>query len=122
MLFGAARYLAETRNFAGRVALLFQPVEEAGGGAGVMVDEGAMDRFDIQEVYALHNALEFAEGAFYTTPGPIVAAVDTFLHAHIEGVGRHGAFPQDTKDPVMTACGITQAIQTIVRRNHYYIG
>lgn len=118
MLLGAARYLAETRNFSGRVALIFQPGEEAGGGAGVMVDEGIMDRFDIGQVYALHNAPGIEEGSFYTTPGPIMAAVDTF-HIHIQGVGGHGAMPHETRDPVMAACGIAQAIQTIVSRNHY---
>ena len=118
MLLGAARYLAETRNFSGRVALIFQPAEEAGGGAGVMVDEGIMDRFEVSEVYALHNAPGYAEGAFYTTPGPIMAAVDTF-HVHIKGLGGHGAMPHETRDPVMAACGIAQAMQTIVSRNHY---
>jgi len=118
MLLGAARYLAETRNFAGRVALIFQPAEEAGGGAGVMVDEGIMERFDIAQVYALHNAPGFDPGAFYTTPGPLMAAVDTF-HIHVQGVGGHGAMPHETRDPVMAACGIAQALQTIVSRNHY---
>ncbi|QBF31614.1 M20 aminoacylase family protein [Thalassococcus sp. S3] len=118
MLLGAARYLAETRNFSGRVALIFQPAEEAGGGAGVMVDEGIMERFDIAEVYALHNAPGVEAGAFYTTPGPIMAAVDTF-HVYIQGVGGHGAMPHETRDPVMAACGIAQAFQTIVSRNHY---
>lgn len=118
MLLGAARYLAETRNFAGRVALIFQPAEEAGGGAGVMVDEGIMDRFNISQVYALHNAPGFDAGAFYTNPGPLMAAVDTF-HVHIQGVGGHGAMPHESRDPVMAACGIAMAIQTIVSRNHY---
>ncbi|WP_171099529.1 M20 aminoacylase family protein [Ruegeria sp. HKCCD7255] len=118
MLLGAARYLAETRNFRGRVALIFQPAEEDGGGAGVMVEEGIMDRFDISQVYALHNAPGFVEGSFYTTPGPIMAAVDTF-DIHIQGKGGHGAMPHETCDPVMAACGIAQAIQTIVSRNHY---
>ncbi|MFK7753554.1 MAG: M20 aminoacylase family protein [Sedimentitalea sp.] len=118
MLLGAARYLAETRNFSGRVALIFQPAEENGGGAGVMVDEGIMERFDIAQVYALHNAPGFDVGAFYTTPGPIMAAVDTF-HVHIKGQGGHGAMPHDTRDPVMAACGIAMAFQTIVSRNHY---
>ncbi len=118
MLLGAARYLAETRNFRGRVALIFQPAEEEGGGANVMVQEGIMEQFDIAQVYALHNAPGFAEGAFYTTPGPIMAAVDTF-EVHIQGVGGHGAMPHETRDPVMAACAIAQAIQTIVSRNHY---
>jgi hippurate hydrolase len=118
MLLGAARYLAETRNFAGKVALIFQPAEENGGGGGVMVEEGVMDRFGIDEVYALHNAPGFPEGAFYTTPGPIMAAVDTF-HINIRGLGGHGAMPHATRDPVVAAVGIVQAIQTISSRNHY---
>ncbi|MDX1781098.1 MAG: M20 aminoacylase family protein [Thalassovita sp.] len=118
MLLGAAKYLAETRNFSGTVALIFQPAEEDGGGGGVMVEEGIMDRFGIEEVYALHNAPGFAEGGFYTTPGPLMAAVDTF-HIHVKGVGGHGALPHDTRDPVVAAVGIVQAIQTISSRNHY---
>ncbi|MEL6682499.1 MAG: M20 aminoacylase family protein [Pseudomonadota bacterium] len=118
MLLGAAKYLAETRNFAGRVALIFQPAEENGGGAEVMVKEGIMERFDIKEVYALHNAPGTPVGAFYTSPGPIMAAVDTF-HIHITGKGGHGAMPHETADPVVAAVGIVTAIQTIVSRNHY---
>ena len=118
MLLGTAKYLTETRNFAGRVALIFQPAEEAGGGGGVMVDEGIMDRFDVAQVYGIHNAPGFETGAFYTTPGPIMAAVDTF-HIHIKGLGGHGAMPHEARDPVMAACGMAQAIQTIVSRNHY---
>lgn len=118
MLLGAAKYLAETRNFSGRVALIFQPAEEAGGGGGVMVEEGIMDRFDISQVYAIHNVPGFDTGAFFTNPGPVMAAVDTF-HVHIKGVGGHGAMPHEARDPVMAACGIAQAIQTIVSRNHH---
>jgi amidohydrolase len=118
MLLGAARYLAETRNFTGRVALIFQPAEEAGGGGEVMVNEGIMDRFDISQVYALHNYPGGDVGGFYTSPGALMAAVDTF-HVHIQGLGGHGAMPHETRDPVMAACGIAQAIQTIVSRNHY---
>lgn len=118
MLLGAAKYLAETRNFKGRVALIFQPAEEAIGGARIMVEEGIMERFGIGEVYALHNAPGLPVGAFLTTPGPLMAAVDTF-HVHIQGVGGHGAMPHETRDPVMAACGIAQAMQTIVSRNHH---
>ncbi len=117
MLLGAAKYLAETRNFTGRVALLFQPAEEAIGGARIMVEEGVMERFDIAQVYALHNAPGLAVGSFLTMPGPLMAAVDTFT-IHIKGLGGHGAMPHETRDPVMAACGIAQAIQTIVSRNH----
>ena len=116
MLLGAARYLAETRNFSGKVALIFQPAEEGGGGAEVMCDEGIMDRFDIGEVYALHNIPDRPLGSFSTTPGPIMAAVDDFSF-NITGVGGHGAYPQDTKDPVVAAVALATAIQTIVSRN-----
>ncbi|MQQ07355.1 amidohydrolase [Epibacterium sp. SM1979] len=118
MLLGAAKYLAETRNFAGRVALIFQPAEETIGGARIMVEEGVIERFDIAEVYALHTAPGFPTGQFVTTPGPIMAAVDEF-HIHIKGLGGHGALPHETRDPVVAACGIAQAIQTIVSRNHF---
>ena len=118
MLLGAAKYLAETRNFAGRVALIFQPAEETGGGAEVMVEEGILDRFNIGQVYALHNAPGFDKGGFYTSPGAMMAAVDEF-HIHITGMGGHGATPHLTRDPVVAACGIATALQTIVSRNHY---
>jgi amidohydrolase len=117
ILLGAAAYLAETRNFAGTVALIFQPAEEAVGGAKVMVEEGIIDRFGIARIFALHNAPGTPVGEVYTTPGPIMAAVDT-IHIHVTGKGGHGAIPQDTRDPVVAACGIVQAIQTIVSRNH----
>ena len=118
MLLGAAKYLAETRNFAGRVALIFQPAEEDGGGGEVMVREGILDRFDVAEVYALHNAPGTPVGEFFTTPGPIMAAVDAF-EIHIQGRGGHGAMPHETADPIVAAVAIAQAIQTIVSRNHY---
>lgn len=117
MLLGAARYLAETRNFSGRVALIFQPAEEASGGAGIMVEEGIMERFDIAQVFGIHNMPGLEKGAFFTTPGPFMAAVDEF-HVHIKGKGGHGAMPHETRDPVVAACGIATAIQTIVSRNH----
>ena len=118
MLLGAARYLAETRNFAGQVALIFQPAEENGGGAGVMVDEGIMARFGIDRVFALHNVPGLHEGRVLTTPGPIMAAVDTF-EIHVTGRGGHGAMPHETADPIPAAVSMVQAIQTIVSRNHY---
>ncbi|MEP1538249.1 MAG: M20 aminoacylase family protein [Paracoccaceae bacterium] len=118
MLLGAAKYLAETRNFSGRVALIFQPAEEEGGGAEVMCQDGIMDRYDIDQVYALHNVPGLELGGFYTTPGPIMAAVDTFT-INITGQGGHAAMPQEAKDPIVAACGMVQAIQTIISRNHH---
>lgn len=118
MLLGAAKYLAETRNFKGRVALIFQPAEEGPGGGRVMVEEGMLDRFGINQVYALHTMPGAELGSFSTTPGPIMAAVDTF-HIDIKGVGGHGAFPHETRDPIVATVGMVQAIQTIVSRNHY---
>ena len=118
MLLGAASYLAETRNFRGKVALIFQPAEEDGGGAAVMVEEGIMDRFDIAEVYALHNVPGLDLGRVLTTPGPIMAAVDEFT-IHIQGRGGHGAMPHETADPIPPAVSMVQAIQTIVSRNHH---
>ena len=117
MLLGAAKYLAETRNFSGRVALIFQPAEEGGRGAKVMVDEGIMDRFGISQVYGIHNSPNVDLGRFETTPGPLMAAVDAF-DIHIKGRGGHGATPHETADPVIAAVGIVQAIQSIVSRNH----
>ncbi|WP_370231433.1 M20 aminoacylase family protein [Cognatishimia sp.] len=117
MLLGAARYLAETRKFNGRVALIFQPAEEGGGGAGVMVDEGIMETFGINEVFGIHNVPGLEPGHFYSKPGPIMAAVDTF-HINIQGRGGHGAYPQETADPIVAAVGIVNAIQTIISRNH----
>lgn len=116
MLLGAAKYLAETRNFSGRVALLFQPAEEFGGGGEVMVQEGVMDTFDIAQVYAIHNAPGKDFGSFNTRSGPIMAAADTF-HIHLTGKGGHAARPHDTIDPVVAACAMVQALQTIVSRN-----
>jgi amidohydrolase len=118
MLLGAAKYLAETRNFTGRVALIFQPAEETGGGAEVMVNEGILEKFDISGVYALHNAPGPEVGRFYTTAGPLMAAVDTF-DIHITGEGGHGAYPQATRDPVIAAASMVMALQSIVSRNHY---
>ena len=118
MLLGAAKYLAETRNFSGTVALIFQPAEENGGGAGVMCREGLMERFGIGQIYALHNVPGLELGRVLTTPGPIMAAVDSF-EIHVEGVGGHGAMPHDAVDPIPPALAIAQALPTIVSRNNY---
>jgi len=116
MLLGAAKYLAETRRFRGRVALIFQPAEEDGGGGQVMVQEGILDRFGIGEVYALHNTPQVPLGRFVTTPGPIMAAVDT-AWVTLTGRGGHGAYPHECIDPVPAAVAIAAALQTIVSRN-----
>lgn len=117
MLLGAAKYLAETRNFSGRVALIFQPAEEGGRGAKVMIDEGIMDRFAITQVFGIHNSPNVEVGRFQTSPGPLMAAVDAF-DIHVTGRGGHGAMPHETADPLIAAVGIVQALQTIVSRNH----
>ncbi|WP_111559047.1 M20 aminoacylase family protein [Paracoccus sediminilitoris] len=117
MLLGAAKYLSETRNFAGRVALIFQPAEENGGGANIMVREDIMGRFNIARVFAMHNNPGQPVGSLWTTPGPIMAAVDTF-EIHVQGRGGHGAMPHLTTDPIVAAVGIVGAIQTISSRNH----
>lgn len=116
MLLGAAKYLAETRNFAGRVALIFQPDEEGSGGGRVMVEEGMMDRFAIDEVFGIHNNPEGPEGHISTGSGPLMAAVDSF-QINIKGVGGHGAMPYATRDPIMAAVAMVQSIQSIVSRN-----
>ena len=116
MLLGAAKYLCETRNFSGRVALIFQPDEEATGGAEAMVEEGILDTFDISQVYGIHNMPEFPVGGFFTTTGPLMAGADVF-DINIKGRGGHGAMPHGTVDPILAACSIAQAIQTIVSRN-----
>jgi amidohydrolase len=118
MLLGAAKYLAETRNFAGTVALIFQPAEEDGGGGQVMVQEGIMDRFGIGQVYGIHNAPNIAFGNFLTTPGPLMASVDTAV-VKVTGKGGHGATPHDCVDPVVAIVGMVQAVQTIIPRNVY---
>jgi amidohydrolase len=118
MLLGAAKYLAETRNFAGSVALIFQPAEEDGGGGEVMVQEGMMDRFGIAQVYGIHNAPNVPFGHFQTTPGPYMASVDT-AYVTVIGKGGHGATPHECIDPVVAVVGMVQAVQTIIPRNVY---
>jgi len=118
MLLGAAKYLAETRRFAGRVALIFQPAEEDGGGGEVMVREGIMDRFAIAQVYGIHNAPNVAFGHFKTTPGALMASVDT-AYVYVTGKGGHGATPHECIDPVVAVVGMVGAVQTILSRNVY---
>ncbi|WP_137700086.1 M20 aminoacylase family protein [Marimonas lutisalis] len=116
MLLGAAKYLAETRNFSGKAVLIFQPAEETIGGGRIMVEEGIMDRFGIKEVYALHTDPFGGLGEFRTCPGPIMAAVDDF-EIHLTGKGGHAAYPDTCIDPLPAATAIAQAMQTIVSRN-----
>ena len=117
MLLGAARYLSETRNFSGRAALIFQPDEEATGGAEAMVEEGILEEFNIEEVYALHNTPSHDVGVMYTRPGPIMAGADSFT-VEIQGKGGHAAYPHEVKDPIVAAISIAQSFQTIVSRNN----
>ena len=116
MLLGAAKYLAETRNFDGTAIIIFQPAEEGGGGARVMIDDGLMDRFGIQEVYGLHNAPGLPEGSFAIRPGGQLASADTFA-IDITGLGTHAAKPHLGIDPAIVVTQIVQAFQAIVSRN-----
>lgn len=115
MLLGAAKYLCETRNFAGQVVLIFQPAEETVGGGRMMVEDGIMDRFGVQEVYALHTDPFGDLGEFRTNPGAIMAAVDDF-EITVQGEGGHAAYPHECRDPMPCALAIGQALQVLVSR------
>ena len=99
MLLGAAKYLAETRNFAGTAVVIFQPAEEGGGGGSEMVKDGMMERFGIEEVYGMHNIPGCRLGNFAIRPGPLLAAADRII-IEIEGRGAHAAKPHLGIDPV----------------------
>lgn len=116
MLLGAAKHLAGTRNFAGRVALVFQPGEETGQGGPAMLADGMMERFGIEEIYAIHTSPRHELGVIATRQGPLLAAVTDF-DIRITGRGGHGAFPQAARDPVAAALMIGTALQTISSRN-----
>ncbi len=116
ILLGAAKYLAETRNFDGTVVLIFQPAEEGGGGGDEMVQDGMMDRFGVQEVYGLHNMPGHPVGSFAIRPGPLMAAADSFSIT-IEGKGGHAAMPHQTVDTVLVTANVITALQGIVSRN-----
>ncbi len=116
MLLGAAKYLSETRNFDGTAVVIFQPAEEGGGGGREMVDDGMMDRFDIKEVYGMHNMPGLAPGEFAIRSGPFFAAADT-IKIQVKGKGGHAALPQGAIDPTVVACHIVLALQTVVSRN-----
>lgn len=116
MLVGAARYLAETRNFDGTAVLIFQPGEEGFAGAKAMVEDGLFERFPVQAVYAMHNWPGMRPGMVGINPGPMMAAADR-ITIEITGKGGHGAHAYLTVDPVLVAGHIITAVQSIVSRN-----
>ncbi|NPU10313.1 amidohydrolase [Bradyrhizobium sp. 83012] len=116
MLLGTARYLAETRNFDGTVHFIFQPAEEGLGGARAMIKDGLFQKFPCDELYGLHNAPDLEHGEIAILPGPAMAGAD-FFDIRISGYGAHGAMPERSKDAVVIATSVAQAIQTIVSRN-----
>ena len=116
MLLGAAKYLAETRDFAGTAVVIFQPAEEGGGGGREMVKEGVMERFAIEEVYGMHNAPGLPVGAFAIRPGAMLAASDRII-IDIEGHGGHAAKPHKCVDTILVGAQIINQIQSIVARN-----
>jgi len=116
MLLGAARYLAETRNFAGTVYVIFQPAEENGGGGQVMVDEGLFEKFPMRMVFGMHNWPILPEGVFAWRHGPVMAACSAF-DITVIGKGGHAAQPHTAVDPIVVAAHIVTGLQTIVARN-----
>jgi amidohydrolase len=116
MLLGAAKYLAETRNFDGTIYLVFQPAEENLAGGEVMVKEGLFDRFPMDRIFGMHNWPGAPAGTFLHAAGPVMAAVAN-LEATITGVGAHGAMPHNGTDPILVAAHIVTALQSIVARN-----
>ena len=115
MLLGAAKYLSETRNFDGRVVLIFQPAEEGGGGGREMVQDGMITRWNIQEVYGMHNMPGIPVGHFAIRPGAMMAAADQF-DIVVTGKGGHAAKPHDCIDTTVVAAHIIVALQTIASR------
>ena len=129
ILLGAARYLAETRNFAGDAVVIFQPAEEGGAGAAAMIKDGLMDRFAIDQVYGMHNGPGLPVGSFAIRQGPIMAATDAIdikieglgghaarLEFRIKGQSGHAALPHLARDPVIAAAHLVIALQSIVSR------
>jgi hippurate hydrolase len=116
MLLGAAKYLAETRNFDGTAVVIFQPAEEGGAGGKAMVEDGLMTRWGIQEVYGMHNAPGLPVGCFATRKGAQLAAVDVFS-IRVEGKGSHAAEPHKGIDTLVVGANILLALQSIVARN-----
>ena len=116
MLLGAAKYLAETRNFAGTAVVIFQPAEEGGGGGKAMVEDGLITRFGITEVYGMHNMPGLPVGHFAVRHGPMMAAADRFK-IEIEGRGSHAAKPNESIDTIIIVAQLVTALQSIVARN-----
>ncbi|MGX1306228.1 amidohydrolase [Amorphus suaedae] len=116
MLLGAARYLAETRDFSGTAVFIFQPAEEGLGGARAMIADGLFDRFACDEVYGLHNAPDLPPGQVSVFPGKAMAGA-SFFDIRIRARGSHAARPHDAKDPVVVATALAQSLQSIVSRN-----
>jgi hippurate hydrolase len=116
MLLGAAKYLAETRNFDGTVVLIFQPAEEGGAGAKAMIDDGLIERFGIDEVYGMHNAPGVPVGTIVTRPGPLQASTDEF-EITVTGLGGHAAEPHRAVDTTLVASQIVVTLHSIVSRN-----
>jgi amidohydrolase len=116
MLLGAAKYLCETRNFDGTAVVIFQPAEEGGAGGKAMVDDGMMDRWNIQEVYGMHNMPGIPIGEFGIRPGPLLAAADT-IHIEVTGKGGHAARPHQCIDTVLVAAHIVTGLHSVVSRN-----
>jgi amidohydrolase len=116
MLLGAARRLAQTRNFAGAAVVIFQPAEEGGAGAMAMIDDGLMDRFGIEEIYGMHNWPALPVGSFMLRKGPLMAAADE-ITITVEGQGGHAALPHQCVDPVVVGAQMVLALQTIASRN-----
>jgi amidohydrolase len=115
MLLGAARYLAETRNFDGTIHFIFQPAEEGQGGGRKMIEDGLFEQFDCEQVYGLHNWPELAAGKIAVHPGPVMAAADQF-EIIVSGHGAHAAMPHRGIDPVLVAAHIVTAAQSLISR------
>src|SRR5215469_2879798 len=116
MLLGAAKHLAETRNFAGTIYFIFQPAEENEGGARLMIEEGVLEKYPVEAVFGMHNWPGLPVGQFAIQPGPMMAAFDIF-EIEIKGRGAHAAMPHLAIDPIAAAAQVVNGLQTIVSRN-----